>query len=443
MDEQKKKELITDLLGFTVKIDETEEKPIIIMGPDGSKNKNKLRIYAYGGQIGAIPTLDAHPSSEFGLADKGYAKFASRIEWKDEKDHKHKAPNWIEKNMPLIPANLGKKVINSNEDKYEKNLEHILNARNDEELFKNNNSEQVDIKKRNEEIYNRKEYRDLYLTLILAATQCKFTKSDATKGERWIQHNIAKEYTSECGVIDGKPFIITDLEFDLPLTKERVKEKKKHNEEDNIDAESNGKSKPDFVVFDGESFGFVELKYNADSMKRNSNNSLESHFLDFYNVMREYEGNLWKEVYEKCLSRLKCLLDYGVIPKEMTYKDKVINWEDLYKKCLDYCNDKKDNSEFEDSRLWCGFMFVDGSYDSEEENRQKTYVKTEIYEQLTKDESKASNKLLSSESDMVVRGLYCKESELMSGDEKEKTVFDMSKTIKDIQKELEESLNEG
>ena len=49
-----------------------EEKPICIMGPDRSANKNKFRIYAYGGRIASIPFSK---NGHIQLADSGYSEY--------------------------------------------------------------------------------------------------------------------------------------------------------------------------------------------------------------------------------------------------------------------------------------------------------------------------------------------------------------------------------
>lgn len=300
--------------------DNVTDKPIVIFGPDGT-NKNQLRLYAYGGDIGLVPL---GKKAKYELAkDKKYANYicteTDRKEM-DEKDIKAEAPEWLTKQ---------KVVIDELKDTINTPRKLLLSCYN-----KN---------KSKEELLKAEKDNDYYLPLILAAQIKKWTKKDGkTKKERRVQCEIAKIYQKKCGKRDGKDFIVTDIEFKFPLTPKRCKEKGKGTD-----------SKPDFVVFDGYSFGLIELKYNGEGYS--DNNDLNVHFNDFYDLIYDETDEIRWEKYGECLRRLAILLKLGVLGTDENRK----KWLECLKKQRKFYKLNK-NGSFRNELFWFGFYFVGG-----------------------------------------------------------------------------------
>ena len=338
------KTFIKALESYPLQINGKEERPIIILGPEGS-SKNKLRVYAYGGDVGKIPInklgrdykLPKTKNAKNGKKEKGYAKYIRSGEgYKNEHGQTFKVPDWLISNSAVKQA-LKYKSINDEEE--------LLKSCIDE-------NNQVKIKE-----YLKADENNYYLPLILAAQYNRWTKYDGEITERRIQCEIVKKYQKECGSIKGRDFIVTDIEYKFPLTKERSDEKRKK-KGDNISNLKGMSSKPDFIVFDGESFGLVELKYNGEGYS--DNNDLDVHFLDFYDLLRTVEDKeKWKKqwaAYGECLRRLKILLDLDVLVENKEERKK---WLKKYGNQQKYYEENKDE-KFDHSLFWCGFYFIGG-----------------------------------------------------------------------------------
>lgn len=126
-------EKIKDARNFVFKDGENEEQPVIILGPSGSE-KTKLRMYAYGGLIGTIPT----GTENYGLLNQEYKKYLSN-------------PQDVEKL---------------------------------EKMFQ-------------EEDKNGLLFSETYLELAVKAAKAKFTKEGKNQKERNIQTQIVKKYMTE------------------------------------------------------------------------------------------------------------------------------------------------------------------------------------------------------------------------------------------------------
>lgn len=361
--------IITEINNFAIfrKSNETAEKPVLIAAPDGS-NAGALRIYGYSGDIGRLPVEGGKVS----LLRKDYTKYLSkkikggrnRAKWLDFSNNK----------TDVFPQLFIDKKIGM--DDYESILNTFISSVEPSE------------------IWNDQDYRNLYLKLALAAAEVspKGTKTNGKRGERWVQQLVAKYYQTHNGIMAGKPIIITDVEFDMPISENRILQKRIRNAKnmeknceayiksvkakDNIisggDTKAAGASKPDFIVFDGERFGYVEMKYDGESMDDFTSNGLDWHFLDFYSAMSaSYETQL--EKYEECLNRLEILLDYGIINEKMEEKDEKIDWRALLNRCKKKLenlkkqyNDKTDCTEMgckaqEEQLFWVGFVFIGGN----------------------------------------------------------------------------------
>ena len=366
---------------------EIKEKPIVVMAPAGNDDTH-LRVYGYGGDIGGIPlpTTDA----KYAILKKSYYKYlidgyrSNRGKNPDGKvGQVYNIPGWLEDNIP------GDDDL---DDKYVGKKPHekldLLNEESDKS-----------------KMFTDAEVMKLYWPLALATSANRFTTIEGNKQERWVQDLIAKKYIKKRGKFGDKSFVVSDLEFDLPLTEKRKKEK------------GGNASKPDFVVFDGESFGFVEFKYAGTAMGNSDKTRLDAHFLDFYDVMREQTDDVRWKAYGECISRCEILIDYGIVKDD----------DDVLKNALKLCKDKyeavKDGSAKGDATklFWCGFLFVDGD---------KSYIKDRINDQLIKGSEDVTNKL----SKVSVYAQYLTEEQMLG--EKSKEIFDMTYTIQKLVKKL-------
>lgn len=151
-------EKLKDVWDFVYKDGESKEQPVIILGPSGSE-KTKLRMYAYGGLIGRIPT----GTGKCRLLSEAYKKYLS-----DSQD--------VEK------------------------LEEMFQKENENDLL----------------------FSEAYLKLAVKAAENRFTKGNKTKDknprERSIQTRIVKKYMSE-----GTGCCVIDMEFHVTKQKKMEK----------------------------------------------------------------------------------------------------------------------------------------------------------------------------------------------------------------------------
>lgn len=126
-------EKLRDVRNFVFKDGESEEQPVVILGPSGSE-KTKLRMYAYGGLIGTIPT----GTENCGLLNPEYKKYLSNPQ----------------------------------------------DAEKLEKMFQ-------------EEDKNGLLFSKTYLELAVKAAKAKFTKEGKNQKERNIQTQIVKKYMAE------------------------------------------------------------------------------------------------------------------------------------------------------------------------------------------------------------------------------------------------------
>ena len=403
------KEKLKKLINYTVTIDGKEERPIVIMAPDGS-DENSLRIYAFDGNIGRIPLTE---EGKYQLADKGYSKYITYPKYpiiNKNTSHIYEFPNWLGQFKQ--------------EDKCKEELEEYL-------------------RKEKGELREYFDVDSLYLPLILAASRNRFTCKNkdnyGTKMERWKQQEIAKyfmEHSSEKGSI------ITDLEFDIPISDERKKVKAVRADTEDMQ-KMKGASKPDFVIFDGQRFGIVEFKYLGQSMKTHSSNSLDWHLLDFYDAF-ENDAHDRIELYNKCLDRLKCLLDYGVIFPDDSDKRK--EFETKMNSCRRAANSGKEK-ELKDL-FWFGFLFVGGKKSTIKNNIRNQLIEPVLPKKCEGEKSQVEKNAAKTVKDLIenegieLYGRYCDDSDNISDfsiDLKEKTIKEL---YKELYKELESKILE-
>ena len=230
--------------------------------------------------------------------------------------------------------------------------------------------------------------------------------------ERRVQQLVAKQYQTHTGIFkDNQKLIITDIEFGMQIRKDG----------------KNKICKPDFVAFDGERFGLIEMKYDGQSMGNGAENSLDVHFLDFYNAIEPSEQ---EKRYKECLRRLEILLTCGVIKEEIDS----VNWKNR----LEECSKKIENKQLPQDLFWVGFIFIGG-----DRKKISKYIKKQLIDPSIENykTSKFSDERMIHEREIAreVKGKlnadkiycqYCNDTE--NGDIK----LDLSKTLKEVYEEL-------
>ncbi len=337
------KKVIECLINYSIKDSKgnvIKENPIIIVGPSGSE-PDKFRVYANGGQIGAIPINENN--KEVSLADSDYKNYLKK-EYENGHEHIYHCPTWLRNKYPKI-------------EEFDKEFENIKKAKKDEKI---------------------KIMKDgSYLDIMVAATENRFHKHEENVDcERFVQTEIAKKLMQR-----KSGFVVTDIEY---CFSSKVNEDNEH------------KCKPDIIVFDGKSFGLIELKFNGNSCTSSSNGAgLAKHFKDFYWLVNEADSKTTKhDAFDECIKRKNLLASYKIIADK--WKDK--------------------NPEFDEkSSFWFGFLFVD---DDERNSCDK------IKDTITKE---ANNKLISDKDAFLATPCwYCKRNEVDKLDftKKEKTLKD-------------------
>lgn len=232
------------------------EKPIVILGPDGT-NRNMLRVYAYGGLIGRIATEEKKDDNHH-LADIDYAKYLERAD--------AEYVQYIFKKYPDLEKILGK----SSGEKLSGRLQTILGQKNFDKAGMLFEAE--------------------YLDLILKAAKIRFTKEETGQlKERNVEFAVVKKHMRK-EMEDG--WCIIDAEYD---TREGT--------------EIECADKPDLVVYDiRKGFGLIELKY-----ENNSTENLCKHYQAVHNMI---ENTGCEEIIKELKRRCRFLADYGLIDRE-------------------------------------------------------------------------------------------------------------------------------
>lgn len=160
-----------------------------------------------------------------------------------------------------------------------------------------------------------------YLSLAVWATELKF------KGwERQYQTKLTAISEKNCKYCpDEKQWLIVDMEYTSP---KKISNQTKKGAPKNY--------KPDYTVFDGKSFGIVELKCNGKSTK-----NFRKHCEDFNALV----SNNGREYIEHFISRFRALIEIGAVDAE-------------YEKALDEFEKTYLTKAIEDI-IWIGFLFAD------------------------------------------------------------------------------------
>ncbi|MBQ6886741.1 MAG: hypothetical protein IJN54_04425 [Lachnospiraceae bacterium] len=238
------------------KLLEYNEQGVVILGPKG-RNEKKLRVYAYGGELGEI-ALSENGKYEVNT-DRNYAL-----------NH----------------------IVDDEDSKTQ-----LLRFMDEAE------QEGADVRDRSEILCD-----DKYIECMLKATKHKGYKNSVYQGQK-----LKKERLIETTLIlqQGKikyeegSLLVYDMEYAIPLPNKKIINKK--------GKEVAKISKPDFMVFDGKNIGMVELKYDADNMT--GDNSLENHYDDFMHYIHmENDAYRWG-IIKETIHRLTCLQEEGLIDK--------------------------------------------------------------------------------------------------------------------------------
>ncbi|MCR5488204.1 MAG: hypothetical protein K6F35_11905 [Lachnospiraceae bacterium] len=341
-------------------IGKKEEKPIVVVGPAGEQWT--LRVYCYGGDIGALGMneVSAAFNIEFNGEDQAWSKVKkrkSRIIGEGYERYLRKKFVDLQKHIYELPLEMReryKDCLDKSEEEREeeerykadpdkkypkyipgldKDFVGLLNEGKGEILWKN--------------ILEMNDQGRKYLDYAIAATYSRFENSKDA-GEKKVQTKLVKKYR---GAAKETKYIIVDREF-------------------RVDGHQ-----PDIIVFDGKSFGLVEIKYAGKNMKRGDSNSLDKHFEKFYQSI--YEGNSFGIVKE-CYRRLRILQEYDLIDR---------SWdEDIteMQKMIETAGKLEEIKQNETARalLWMGFLFVEG--DGKDSDDSETAVNKKMKEQLGK-----------------------------------------------------------
>lgn len=385
MDKKTIKELIKIINNYEVDcVDASPDKPFVIVGPSG--NKWGLRIYCYGGVVGVIKqSNEAYDRKD--LISPDFNKYLCRL-YVDGKKQAYSLCQKMKKKYKndLVDVSKNKKL---REEKIIKDGEITYQY-----LFDGLNVDFLNILTKPSEIWesilninNNKAGKigRKYLDYCAAATFSKFLNGKES-GERKVQTSLLKEYM---GMKKSESnWIITDMEFCI------------------TDKERNYNHKPDLIVFDGKGFGLVELKYAGESMDKDAENSLMKHYIKFYNSIYESKNNI--DIVKECLRRARALLEYELIDK---------SWS---KEINDFIIPEKGAADC----LWMGFLFVEGTGLSENDNED--YVKDQINIQLGEYFDENNEKYKKAD----VRYCYMKHGAPMTFDKKKeyiKEMIDMNK----------------
>lgn len=244
-----KEQVISKLLEYS-------EQGVIILGPKG-RNEKKLRVYAYGGELG-----------EIALSESGKCKVNT---------DRNYALNHIVDDEDLKTQLL--------------------------KLMDEAGQEEADSRDRSEILCD-----DKYIECMIRATRHKGYKKSVYQGQ-----NLKKERLIETTLISqqGKikyeegSLLVYDMEYAIPLPNKKIINKK--------GKEATKISKPDFMVFDGKNIGIVELKYDADNMT--GDNSLENHYDDFMHYIHVEDNAYRWSIIRETIHRLTCLQKEGLIDK--------------------------------------------------------------------------------------------------------------------------------
>lgn len=318
--------------------------PILVLPPTLGRTIGEpstfLRVYAYGGRLYDIRVIETETSSDDNKMfqfDKKYLRYAHpSFRYGKDKQQKPRIPEDFKKKYELIYNNYG------NADDLKKLL---LNVKSFEDIIVDKT-----IDKENK-----------LLDFIILGARNNNTKKNEIKKERWVQTEIVKKYISKKYLKNSKEeqYLIFDMEYNIELGSEGEGRKitKRDSENPNIINETGEFSKNteiDLILFDGKKFGFVELKYNGESMRNGTKNDLREHYLDFYEAKKKMDG-----IQRELLRRLWFLFRYQIIDK---------SWEEAFYKIgirkeiwgMSYDEMKKAITDLTNSQCfdyWYGFLF--------------------------------------------------------------------------------------
>lgn len=323
-------------------------QPFLILAPSLGTNTGEpltsLRVYACGGRLYDIRTIETD------LNDEKVTKF-------DKK--------YLNYTIPNHPYGHSQKV--SVPELFLQEYKSTYDSHKDITTLLFNINSFEDIKSSNK--------KKALLDFIILGARNRNTKKNGTKHERWIQTEIVKDNILNKFEVNSEDnqYLIFDMEYEIkfnpprPKTKRNVKGKI-------IELEKVSKSTEiDLILFDGKKFGFIELKYNGESMEKGNSNNLREHYLDFYEAKKQM-GNIQNEL----IRRLWFLFKYRIIDESWKEPLNTIGickdiWNKKYVELLEVI---ENNSVIFD--YWYGFLF----YNDEHSTKNQKIIESKMEEQV-------------------------------------------------------------
>lgn len=343
----------------------TSEAPIIVLAPniengeytDISGRSTELRVCCCSGDFMTLPY--DKPQETYDLLSGDYGWFAVG-----------ESQNGIYKNGQnkenIIPASFYVTYIDLFNNMKNKTIQ--ANSKDVENWFKEVSFE------------SEENYKKALDFAILAATN-RFRKKnpkDGLRQERWIQEIILKKYIKSVLNKDSVLFFDEETLFNFFDIRTRTKaDGTFFSVEDGKPMESSS-CRPDLVVFDGKSFGLIELKYNADSMDKDSANSLRDHYLDFQYLIETMKSIVIKEYIRRFWFLFKMnIIDSSWKESFTTYRIDYEFWDMSYEEMIECLN----TIAVDDIEIWSALLFVNDGSKRALTARKKSILKN-IKEQL-------------------------------------------------------------
>lgn len=368
----KAKNAVKKLKAYTYPYDKKMICPIAIMGPTGIEGDTKLRVYAFGGEIGRIATKKLeHCTLKLG---RDYKKASNDDNDKDNKKVKDYAYGKY-----LIDGYENGHLHKFTYEQIHKQIEYVKTKHNCDNLYVEFDRLHKSYKKQQQKYDamcgdDQQKYLDIICTAAYTRFQHREGEKDNTKvidlSERSCQTLIAHVNQNTKWEEGKDSLVVVDMEYDVPLNaiiekdgKEKFRMKKDFKTQEEVHKK---KAKVDFVVFDGKSFGLIEFKYQAMSMEAGSENSLKEHYLDFKRIIDEDMPAEKIKLIKELIRRMEYLLDYEVIDK---------SWKASFEKLKEKVASMSDGDNYDSDLLWCGFYFV---HDKKYEDKVKVELKNQL-----------------------------------------------------------------
>ncbi len=301
------------------------ENPVMIIAPEGDSDElsNELRVWVYGGCIATISRTTGEmivKPQRKKLTPSLKAKKENQDLLKYVKDEPGRASN---------PYDYGKYLY----DGFTDGNGHVYSL-NDNLRRKYGKDDKLGAYKAYSRLVaadNSERIDEELLDLMIYAAYTRWLHREDTSiepvyaGEKLMQCIIAKNsMVSAKYDPKGSSMVVVDVEY-------------------HFWGEGHSKSRADFVVFDGKSFGLIEFKYLGNSM-----GNLKKHHNDFNEAFERKEKRI--DLINELIEKTRLLCEYGVL--DISWKDAI----DDFQKEFDIREDDPD-------KIWCGFYFLGNGED--------------------------------------------------------------------------------